>query len=64
MSGHKRNRKEMKRDFQNFVGDMAEHKPSENARKFFEHKPYTCDGARNLIKLQGGQIEHGNQHKR
>lgn len=40
MSGHKRNHREMEMDFQNFVGDMAEHKPSDNARRFFEHKPY------------------------
>lgn len=43
MSGHKRNHREMEMDFRNFVGDMAEHRPRENAKKFFEHKPYSKD---------------------
>ena len=57
MNRRRRDRKEMSRDFQKFVGEMAENKPRENASKFFKHKAYECDGAKNMIKAQGEQME-------
>lgn len=43
MNMYRRSQKELRQDFQRTVGDMAEHRPRENAKKFFEHKPYTKD---------------------
>ena len=43
MNMYRRSQKELRQDFQRTVGDMAEHRPRKNAKKFFEHKPYSKD---------------------